>query len=46
MKIHCKTCGKEVEITKYNKLAPHKDGNVRCAGSGKRVEPVKTEKNK
>lgn len=36
-KTTCPHCGKVVDVTKFGKLAPHKDGNIRCAGSGARV---------
>lgn len=45
MKATCKHCNKEVDTTKFGKVAPHKSNNARCPGSGKRVNDNK-EKNK
>lgn len=41
MKTKCPKCKKEVDTVRGKKVAPHKDGNVRCGGSGKRVEEKK-----
>jgi hypothetical protein len=41
VKILCPKCKKPVDVAKGKKVAPHKDGNVRCGGSGRRVEGEK-----
>lgn len=38
MKVQCPVCGKEVDVTKHRKYAPHNDGASRCAMSGKRYD--------
>lgn len=37
MKTQCPKCSKLVDTVRGKKIAPHKDGNMRCTGSGKRV---------
>ncbi len=37
MKATCRHCGKDFDVTKHGKLAPHNVGGIRCPGSGKRV---------
>jgi len=38
MKHTCPKCGKPVDANKWGKYVAHKQGNVHCSGSGKRVE--------
>lgn len=38
MKVKCPVCGKEIDITKYGRYAPHMvTGKSRCSTSGKRA---------
>lgn len=41
MKVKCPTCGKEIDVTRHGKYAPHKNGINRCKSSGQRQENKK-----
>lgn len=40
-KLKCPRCGATIDVNSAGKYVAHKDGNVRCDMSGKRVEEKK-----